>query len=265
MPASGGTPVRLTPESHTLLTVPPVGSGWIPSDVRGDRGRTPFDRAYYFHVSATGGEPVRLPVPGDSYRSPELYPRTGPLWLMAMKTGFISVPVVGGEPTLLAELAGLEVVTWSPDGQYLAAKCWESATDMYQVYVLSSDGGEPRRLVTEDAENTEAGIGWHPDSQRLSYIRKNATWVAYLDGRPSTLFYDEPDLEVWSGQWAPDGETFYASGFDSIGHATYRRNPDGTSELVCGAGPPSLSADGRTLVWARDTRSSEMWLMEGVR
>ena len=266
VPTSGGTPRRLTPESHIVARTSwkqlwPDGSrvayhAWV--------GEPPSRERAYFQIPVTGGEPVRLPVPGDAYQWPDLSP-DGSSLAYGDESGVYVVPVAGGEPTLLAELANLDQVKWSPDGQYLMVNQYVDANDHYRVYVVPSKGGEPRLLVTEDCYWTGPRVSWHPDGQRLSYVKNGKIWIAYLDGRPPTPFHDESALEAWGGQWAPDGETFYSSGFNDEGPATYRRNTDGTSELFASGWAPTFSGDGRTLLWSSPVISNEMWMMEGLR
>jgi len=274
VPTSGGTPHRLTPEAHSVvpgdLRLLPDGSSFI---YWAALGEPPSREGAYFHVSATGGEPVRLPVPASAYTpsvSPDGSTLAYALWDFVPTDGpdnhpLFVVPVAGGEPTLLAEFPVVDPF-WSPDGRYFAAVHYEDSNDTYQISVLPVEGGEPRFLVNEDMEDALPGVSWHPDSQRLNYTRRGAIWVAYLDGRPPTLLYDEPDLASWGGRWAPDGESFFSEGYDSNGWATYRRSPDGTSELLWeGGGPPSISADGRTWVWSTRVWSWELWMLEGLK
>ena len=129
------------------------------------------------------------------------------------------------------------------------------------------------RRVTRDDEPTEkAGLSWHPDGQRLTYSCETedgirTTRMAYLDGRPTTLFHDEPGVRDLTGRWAPDGLTFFFSGVDEESNEnTYRRNPDGTVDLLWRGGYfPILSADGRTYLYRAWEYSSELWMMEDFR
>jgi Tol biopolymer transport system component len=91
--------------------------------------------------------------------------------------------------------------------------------------------------------------------------------MAYLDGRPTTLFHDEPGVEDGEGRWAPDGSAFFFQGSDGEGQEnTYRRNSDGTVDLLkTGGSLPLLSADGRTYLFLSREISSQLWLMEGFR
>jgi len=270
VPTSGGTPRRLTPEAHSVR---PGGLRMLPDGSRliywADLGGPPSRERAYFHIGATGGEPVRLPVPGEARDAPEPSPDGSTLAFAPPSGGLFVVPFEGGEPTRIAEVNGGRFA-WSRDGRYVAVADYEPANDTYQVVVVPSEGGEARRLVTEDAQWGDPEVSWHPDGQRVSYVKNGTIWIAYLDGRATTPFYDEPETWAWEGRWAPDGETFFNGGGNG---GLYRRNPDGTSEWLWGGpgdrsrsfGYPSISADGRTWVWSTRVGSKQMWMMEGFK
>jgi Tol biopolymer transport system component len=267
VPTSGGTPSRVTPESHYVqggMRLFPDGSRVV---YRADVG-TPPSAEWYFHISTAGGEPVQLPVPGGFRDPPEPSPDGSTLVFTPPSNATWIVPVAGGERTVLAEVPG-EAQRWSPDGRYVSICAAKSLEDgfTFHVVVIPVDGGEPLWLVEDDPEYGCSWVNWHPDGQRVSYSRTDgADWVAYLDGRPTTLLYNEPGLSSEGGEWAPDGETYISAGYDSIGRATYRRNADGTSELLWRNGSyPSITADGKTWVWSTSVRSHELWMLEGLK
>jgi hypothetical protein len=132
-----------------------------------------------------------------------------------------------------------------------------------------------RRLTTDGEPTQKTYLSWHPDGQRLAYVAQTeenvvGTRMAWLDGRPTTHFFDEPDVWEYGGRWAPDGRTFYFLGRDpQNGETTYRRHPDGTVELLWVNGQLNpfgrfLTADG-TLVYTAWKRTDELWMIEDFR
>lgn len=285
VPTAGGTPRRLTPESHSVRTGSMSSSSltflWpdglhvgYQAIVRVDTTGAPRPQPEYFVIATEGGNPEQLPVPGNAY--PPTVSPDGTMLAYALPESdpdsgvedhkLFLVPVEGGEPTLRAILPVYQA-KWSPDKRYLAAIHPDDASGTLEVRVLPVEEGEPRLLVaTKDPEWIGTEVSWHPDSDRLSYPYKDTIWVATIDGRPPTPFHFEPELENWGGRWAPDGETFFSEGFGPGGWDTYRRNPDGTSELLWVRGEiPSTSADGETWAWVTHTSSLELWMLEDYR
>ena len=122
----------------------------------------------------------------------------GPLW---------SVPVLGGSPRRLGDLEG-HAGAWSPDGKRIA---FCKGND---IFLASSDGGDPRRLLT--TAGTSSDLRWSPDGSILRFTvndpktNNRAIWQASADGRNL-----HPLLPGWSstpneccGNWTLDGRYF---------------------------------------------------------
>ncbi len=273
----GGAPIRLSPESHYGITAARFSPDGSMVEYIANAGDGPAE----FQVPATGGEPRRV---RSIVQASEDEPTTG-RWspdrsfrVFVRGSGLYRVPCEGGEPTLLAKLTVWDgsSIGFSPDGRYVSAVGFDRTRSgpgefqLSDIYIVALDGGEVRRLTT-DAERTR-GPSWHPDGERLTYLALDAdnhgtTRMAYLDGRPTTLFHDEPNIRDGTGHWAPDGMTYFFMGFDEAGSEnTYRRNPDGTVDLMWENGSlPFVSADGRTYLFTVWEISSELWMMEDFR
>jgi Tol biopolymer transport system component len=273
IPTSGGAPIRLSPESH-------AGIRYAGFSVDGSRveyhAATP-DGPSEFQVPATGGEgtllrrivPIQMPDVQAFRLSPD---RSVAVFFSG--SGLYSWPLSGGVPTLLAEAPGWQgEIEFSPDGRYLAANGSQRSSQGTEsfwpsdVYLVSLEGGEARRL-TSDAERTEKfWLAWHPDGEHLTYNAMDregyrTTRMAYLDGRPTILFHDEPGVRDGQGCWAPDGEDFFFVGNGN----TYRRNPDGGVDLLWeGQALPIVSADGAIYAFTHNAISAQLWLMENFR
>jgi Tol biopolymer transport system component len=248
-------------------------------------------------VPATGGDPVRVRTifPRSDFETP----RGGwsPDWsfqVLIRGNGLYRVPTEG-EPTLLAELAEWDPdeIAFSPDGRYVAVIGWEQPASQPReliidpaeqvrqfrpsdIYIVPVQGGAMRRITAAAERTQKSGLRWHPDGQRLAYVAQTeenvvGTRMVWLDGRPTTPFFDEPGVWELGGRWAPDGETYYFLGHDpQNGEGTYRRNPDGTVELLWVSGELNpfgrfLGADGRTLLYTAWKRTDELWMIEGFR
>jgi Tol biopolymer transport system component len=92
--------------------------------------------------------------------------------------------------------------------------------------------------------------------------------TAYLDGRPTALFIDEPATWDYIGTWAPDGSAYYFMASDRArpGWQRYRRDSDSGDIVEIFAGDvvslPKWSRDGQTMAWSAEQVRSQLWMME---
>jgi len=102
---------------------------------------------------------------------------------------------------------------YSPDGSEIAYSKLEHG--MTNVYVISSDGGVPRRLTWDNSGHFGASnyaVGWTPDGKNVLYNSMRTSWSDYLQlfeaaadghGSPSAL----PLPSAVEGSISPDGQT----------------------------------------------------------
>ena len=209
---TGGVPCRLTPSL-------PASSFTRPFHLSPD-GRT---LAYFSHrgdgttlfaLSVGGGEPRQLlELDAKEALSPAWSP-DGSLLAHASGNGLYVLPAAGGQPRQLAHLYSWDewTVRWSPDGNHLAALGYASPEEQVNsVFLVPSSGGEPRRLTALDEGGYKEGLEWHPDSRRVTYFDygSDTTRHVYLDGRPPTTLFDQPERWEYVGRWSPDGRRYF--------------------------------------------------------
>ena len=276
----GGTPLQLT-QGRTEGNYEPR------FDVSSDGGAivyvgpTEKGRAV-FVVPTSGGTPRHVvDIAEESESVVPVWSPDGSQLAFATENGMYVAPREGGTPNKIAHMwwwASYEV-KWSPDGQYLAAFGYAGPDVRNQVFVVSATGGEPRRLTTPEEIGLKAGLQWHPDSQRLTYMYYDyadgadgdGIRVAYLDGRPTSLLVDEPDTWDYIGVWSPDGTGFYYLTSPDNGPPGWKtmRRDSATGAITehravhLGGGTlPAWSQDGSTMVWSLGTTVNQLWLME---
>ncbi len=192
-------------------------------------------------------------------------------------------PVDGGaKRQLTTTVYGHRDVTISPDGQWVAfvadsklrsdslvqaeqdsirrskydAKLSEASRNDADLYVMSVDGGEPRRLTRADgSENSPA---WSPDGARLAYSSQltrtgpDRIWVvAVAGGEPTNLLGDWKYEPNWF-RWLPSGEILMGAAIGGR-DAIYLVNPDTRAmrEVVAGRRRlPGTSTDAASQVLA---------------
>jgi Tol biopolymer transport system component len=278
--SSGGAPVLLSPDAHSSIWYARFSEDGSMVNYIANSA----DGWAEFQVPSTGGEPTEIRrIVGASDENPVVgrWSPDGSFRVFVRGNGLYRVPREGGEPMLLAELAQWDQpsLEFSPDGRSVSLmglsdprRSWAEPFQSEDIYVVPVEGGEPRRLTTSEERTMKSAPSWHPDGMRLTYLARDendhsSTRMAYLDGRPTTLFHDEPGVEDRESEWAPDGTAFFFQGYDGEGNeSTYRRNSDGTVDLLWTDGSlPRLSADGRTYLFLSWEISSQLWLMEDFR
>ncbi|MCB5425134.1 S9 family peptidase [Altererythrobacter sp. CC-YST694] len=111
---------------------------------------------------------------------------------------------------------------WSPDGSLIAYVAKDHADDRtlnYEIYVISPDGGEPRKISTFPGADNDpdwgSGPSWSPDSRKLVWLQGGEdTWIYYGSvqlavGDLTTGEVTHPawiDRWFYSPRWSPDGQ-----------------------------------------------------------
>jgi Tol biopolymer transport system component len=95
-------------------------------------------------------------------------------------------------------------LSWSPDGNAIAVDARDPNTappPNYRIDVISTGGGEPRRLPSGDAQS----LDWSPRANEIVYEGR-AVGIIRTDGSKSRPFFRRPQT---SGKgiptWSPDG------------------------------------------------------------
>jgi len=95
--------------------------------------------------------------------------------------GIYLVPALGGEARLLVK--GSAAPRFSPDGSKIAYSV-NAGPYSGEIYVVSSNGGQPRRLATEGIVSSPA---WSPNGDKLLFGDRASGdwWVAPIEGGPA--------------------------------------------------------------------------------
>ncbi|MGH9766228.1 MAG: TolB family protein [Blastocatellia bacterium] len=174
------------------------------------------------------------------------------------------LPITGGTPRRVTQLAPSYWHGWSPDGKTLAY-CAERNGD-YDIYTIPVEGGEEKRLTT--AKGLDDGPDYSHDGQYI-YFNSERTgsmqiWRMKTDGGDQTQITSD-EYNNWFAHPSPDGKwlVFLSYEKDVKGHpankdVTLRLMPVGGGEiqvlakLFGGQGTinvPSWSPDSRQLAF----------------
>ena len=122
------------------------------------------------------------------------------------KSRIYTLPVGGGNPTLITPMAPSYLHGWSPDGKYLAY-CAERNGN-YDVYIIPATGGVEQRLT--DAEGLDDGPEYSPDGKSIWFnsVRSGLmqVWKMKADGTEQTQMTFHHDLNSWFPHVSPDGK-----------------------------------------------------------
>jgi Tol biopolymer transport system component/DNA-binding winged helix-turn-helix (wHTH) protein len=100
---------------------------------------------------------------------------------------------------------------WSPDGRWIAfdsRSCVAGAAGNPDVYLISADGGQPRRLTTEEAEDVVPS--WSHDGRWLYFASTRSgsmqVWKMPMAGGPAVQVTKQGGFESYE---SPDGKYLY--------------------------------------------------------
>lgn len=185
-----------------------------------DTARNPFTLDAYFSIRLPADP--RLSPDGQRIAfilnewAPDQPKARGRLWSVETSGGDPAPFVAGGKEDSCPR--------WSPDGAILAyaSKRDESDHDKLQLYLVSRDGGEPRRVCL--VPNGVSDLDWSPDGSRIAFLspegpepatdpkvneatRHRRLWTVHPNSdipEPVT----PPDVTIWRYAWSPDSRSF---------------------------------------------------------
>lgn len=122
------------------------------------------------------------------------------------KSRIYTLPLKGGNPTLITPMAPSYLHGWSPDGKTLAY-CAERNGN-YDVYTIPAEGGVEVRLTT--AEGLDDGPEYSPCGKYIWFnsVRSGLmqVWRMNADGSEQIQMTFDEDLNSWFPHVSPDGE-----------------------------------------------------------
>ncbi|HKQ74121.1 MAG TPA: protein kinase [Blastocatellia bacterium] len=147
------------------------------------------------------------------------------------------IPAMGGpERKLLSITAATESwkaarLSWSQDGKLLAFPGKDSPQDATNIFLLSIETLEKRRLLPTPAGYVDMVPAFSPDGKILAFIRRYGTsnreiyLVPAAGGEPARLTHDNRTID--SLAWAPDGRALFFTSDREGGNSLWRISVSG--------------------------------------
>jgi Tol biopolymer transport system component/DNA-binding winged helix-turn-helix (wHTH) protein len=201
------------------------------------------------------------------------------------RCGIYLIPALGGPERRLAVMdltpfrsAPGNLLAWTPDGKWLAAVGRFQDGDPSEVWLLSADTGDRRRLTTVGSgEIGDFGIAFSPDGRFLALLRFATRSVGdvyllplasdYSAGGPLVRLTKESRL-VGGPSWNARGNRIFYSSGGALGYRTLRMltidpaHLDRRVESVplpAGEQATALTSARDRLVYARAQRDTNIW------
>lgn len=182
-----------------------------------------------------------------------------------------SLPAKHGITRNLTQTAGVHerVVSWSPDGKYIAYFSDESGE--YELYLMKQDGSEKPVQLTTGTKSYLYELEWSPDSRKILFSdRKFRLQYVDIETKKISLVKKSIDTELNDFDWSPDSKwiAFADNDKNRFGVIYLFNTEDGQSYPVTDywyeSGNPCFSPDGKYLyfVSSRDfnpTYSQTEW------
>jgi dipeptidyl aminopeptidase/acylaminoacyl peptidase len=137
---------------------------------------------------------------------------------------------------------------WSPDSKQIAFMA-KKAEGQFACYVVSTDGGKPRRLLPEDS-GEQIDPHWSPDGTKILFAWGAKQDLRILDLLSREVHTVEGSTGMWSPRWSKDGRYIAALDRDSqtVMHVFDVKQQRWTRLDLDGDGSyPNFSHDGRLI------------------
>ena len=165
--------------------------------------------------------------------------------------------------------------SWSPDGQHIAFSSYSRRYGNFELYVMDSDGSNPRRLtnllLSTQYLDDPPSWSWSPSGRRIAFVaERNGNWDIYVVDTDGTNLHNLTNDSAGDGppSWSPDGR-----------HIAFVSTRDGNAELYvmdsdgnnprrltdhsAWDGSPSWSPDGRHIAFeSRRDGNAELYVMD---
>jgi Tol biopolymer transport system component len=189
--------------------------------------------------------------------------------------GIWTIPSTGGTAKQLTTFGSNP--SWSADGSLIVFQSEGGIMPPATIWKVSSQGGDPVQLTRPGTpEGGHSVPVWSPDGKRVvfgayaGYMPKTL-WSVAADGSDLRQVVKNNAMGFLASVYSPDGKSIYSGGVNETGGYMIYRIPtsdhgEATGEpivikdlgLANSAAPPTISADGKKLLYSTRTPSGEL-------
>ncbi|MFA6958143.1 MAG: LpqB family beta-propeller domain-containing protein [Thermoanaerobaculia bacterium] len=236
-------------------------------------------------VPRAGGDARLLVAHAADDRRPVWSPDGARLAFMSDRTGNGDIYVLtlanGGLDRLTFDDATEQLDAWSSDGWIYFTTSTAEVSGMSDVYRVRASGGTPMPFVAE-RYTAEYFPSPSPDGSAVlvnargfglaqwwrrghSHIDESEIWLAQNDGHDLKRVVDRGAKSLWP-MWAADGRSFFFTSDRSGAENLWSSDLEGRAKQLTGFTDgrliwPSISRDGRAIVFERDFR---LWTVDAA-
>jgi eukaryotic-like serine/threonine-protein kinase len=139
---------------------------------------------------------------------------------------------------------------WSPDGAQILFMD-SSAENLVKAYIVSSEGGNPRRLLPDDS-GPEDDPNWSPDGSKIAFSnsreagRDRNSIIRVLDLASQQVTTLPGSAGMYGPRWSPDGQSILGQSWNSLTMHLFDIKAQRWSALYDG--------ESASPMWTRDSR-----------
>src|SRR2546425_276249 len=222
------------------------------------------------------GTPLRLTTDPAPDRNPTWSPDGRFIAFVRVlkdEKALMTIPALGGPERKVTSFKGNPYATWSPDGKYFAIDSSDSADELSNIFLVSAETGEKRKLSTSPMQfNGDRGAKFSPDGKWIAFIRSlnyavdDIYIIAVSGGEPRRLTNDKVDIQGLD--WTADGREIVFSSIRGGPFGLWRVSASGGSpEALPGVGEnaliPRISRQGNYLAYVYNKFDWNIWRRPG--
>lgn len=218
------------------------------------------------------GDPVRLTNTPDEEINPVFTPDGTAIAFVRVRPDhneIVMIPSLGGAERKIYETASYASISFSPDGQKLAAADLNSADSGAGIFLIDLPSNEIKRVTTPEAPVVDHTPRFSPDGKSIAFIRHFSTFkrevfvVPAAGGEPRQITSD--DVRVYGLAWKPGSDKLFFSSYRKLGRLNLWQTDAGGSEPVMvptgsrNLQEVAIAPDGKHMVFTEEKADENIW------
>ncbi|HLM62413.1 MAG TPA: winged helix-turn-helix domain-containing protein [Pyrinomonadaceae bacterium] len=218
------------------------------------------------------GEPVRLTSGEPDEINPVFSPDGKSIAFVRVfptHNEITMIPALGGAERVIYDRASYASISFSPDGNSLAAAELDLLTNETGIYTINLLTGEKTRLTMPEAPVVDHTPRFSPDGKLLAFIRYFSSFkreifvVPATGGEPRQITAD--DVRIYGLAWYANSESLFFTSFREVNQLNlWRVSINGDAPQMIATGSKNLndlaiSPDGKTIAFVEEATDENIW------